>query len=101
MAFALASAGRSLDRILDALTDDDVGDQAMEYLVELGPSHAAEIAARLQDPDPVTRQQIAVILGFTGSPDASAALQAAATTDPSAEVRRAIQVAQLRLRQKK
>jgi HEAT repeat protein len=101
MAFALASAGRSLDRILDALTDDDVADQALEYLVELGPSHAAEIAARLQDPDPVTRQQIAVILGFTGSPDASAALQAAATTDPSAEVRRAIQVAQLRLRQKK
>ena len=101
MAFALASAGRSLDRILDALTDDDVGDQALEYLVELGPSHAAAIAARLQDQDPVIRQQIAVILGFTGSPDASAALQAAATTDPSAEVRGAIQVAQLRLRQKK
>ena len=101
MAFALASAGHSIDPILDALTDDDVGDQALEYLVELAPGHVAPIAARLRDQNPVIRQQIAVILGFTGSPEAVAALQAAATTDTSAEVRGAIQVAQLRLRQQK
>jgi HEAT repeat protein len=101
MAFALASAGRPLDPIVLALTDDDVGGQAIEYLVELGPTQAAAIATRMGDQDPVIRQQIAVVLGFAGGPNAASALQAAATTDPSAEVRGAIQVAQLRLRQTK
>jgi HEAT repeat protein len=99
MSFALASAGRPLDRVVDALTDDDVGGQALEYLVELAPGHAASIGARMRDQDPAVRRQIAVVLGFAGGQEAAAALQVASTTEPSAEVRGAIQVAQLRLRQ--
>jgi HEAT repeat protein len=97
MAFALASAGRDgVNRVLDALADRDRADAALAYLVELGRPHVAAVAARLGDPDPVVREQIAIALGFIGGPEAAAALKGASgESDPS--VRHAIDVAQVRV----
>jgi HEAT repeat protein len=97
MAFALASAGRDgVARVLDALTGRSRADDALAYLVELGQPHVAAIAARLGDPNPVVREQIAVALGFIGGPQAAAALKAASgESDPT--VRHAIDVAQARI----
>jgi HEAT repeat protein len=67
--------------------------------VELGSAHTAEIAARLRDPNPVVREQIAIVLGFIGGQEAAAALNAAAS-DESADVETAVSVAQLRIRQR-
>ena len=86
------------NRIFAALADRDTTDQALEYLVELGANHATEIAARLQDQNPLVREQIAIALGFIGGQEAAAALNAAAS-DENADVRFAVSVAQLRLRQ--
>ena len=64
--------------------------------MELGRPHVAAVAARLSDPNPVVREQIAVALGFIGGPEAAAALKAASgESDP--EVRHAIDVAQVRI----
>ena len=97
MAFALASAGRDgVARVLDALADRNRADDALAYLVELGQPHVAAIAARLGDPNPVVREQIAVAQGFIGGPQAAAALKAASgESDP--DVRHAIDVAQVRI----
>jgi HEAT repeat protein len=100
MSFALASAGRPIAPVIDGVLDDDLSEQALEYLVELGPTHAVDLAARLRDQDPVVRQHVAIALGFVGGPDASSALTAA-STDTNADVRNAVQVAQLRLRAEK
>jgi HEAT repeat protein len=97
MAFALASAGRDgVSRLLDALTDRDRSDDALAYLVELGQPHVKAVAARLSDPDPSVRGQIATALGFIGGPEAADALtRASGESDP--DVRQRIGVAQLRL----
>jgi len=98
MAFALASAGRAgVTRVLDALAERSRADEALAYLVELGQPHVAAVAARLSDPNPVVREQIAVALGFIGGPQAAAALTAASgESDPG--VRHAIDVAQIRIK---
>ena len=100
MAFALASAGRDgVNRVLDALADRDRSDDALAYLVELGQPHVAAVAARLSDPNPVVRGQIATALGFIGGPKAVAALKGVSgESDP--DVRKRISVAQLRLTRK-
>ena len=68
----------------------------MTYLVELGRPHVAAVAARLSDPNPFVRGQIATALGFIGGPAAVAALKGASgESDP--DVRHRIEVAQLRL----
>ena len=97
MAFALASAGRDgVNRVLDALADRDRSDDALAYLVELGHPHVAAVAARLSDPNPFVRGQIATALGFIGGPEAVAALKGASgESDP--DVQHRIEVAQLRL----
>ncbi|HSC26891.1 MAG TPA: HEAT repeat domain-containing protein [Vicinamibacterales bacterium] len=97
MAFALGSTGRPIDPIVDAVLDERVAAQALEYLAELRPERAAELGKRLRDPDPVVRRYVAIALGFIGGPDAAAAL-AAAQTETNPDVRNAIQVAQLRIR---
>ena len=56
---------------------------------------SAAVAARLSDPNPVVREQIAIALGFIGGPEAAAALKGASgESDP--DVRHAIDVAQVR-----
>ena len=98
MAFALASAGREgVNRVLDALTDRDRSDDALGYLVEIGEKHVEAVAARLSDPNPVVRGQIATALGFIGGPEAAEALNRA-NSEPDPEVRQRIGVAQLRLK---
>jgi HEAT repeat protein len=78
MAFALASAGRDgVNRVIDGLTDRDNAENALMYLVDLGRPRAAAVAARLNDPNPVVREQIAIALGFIGGPEAVAALTGA------------------------
>jgi HEAT repeat protein len=97
MAFALASAGRDgVNRVLDALGNRDRSDEALAYVVELGQSNVAAVAARLSDPDPFVRGQIATALGLIGGLEAVAALKGASgESDP--DVRRRIEVAQFRL----
>ena len=97
MAFALASAGRDgINRLLDALSDRDRSDDALEYLVELGQPHVDAVAARLSEPTPLVRGQVATALGFIGGPKAVEALtRASGETDP--DVRQRISVAQFRL----
>ena len=74
-------------------------DDALAYLVELGRPHVAAVAARLSDPNPVVRGQIAIALGFIGGPEADAALKGASgESDP--DVRKRISIAQLRLTRK-
>ena len=84
MAFALASAGRDgVNRVLDALADRDRSDEALAHLVELGQPHVAAVAARLSNPNPFVRGQIATALGFIGGPEAVAALKGASgDSDP-------------------
>jgi HEAT repeat protein len=96
MAFAMASAGgEGVNRIIDALTDRHGADMALAYLVDLGRAQAAAVTARLGDPNPAVREQIAVALGFIGGPEAAAALKGAiAESDPN--VRNAIDVASVR-----
>ena len=97
MAFALASAGREgVNRVLDALSDRDRSDDALVYVVELGQPHVAAVAARLSDPNPFVRGQIATALGFIGGPEAVAALKGV-SSESDADVRKSISVAQLRL----
>ena len=99
MAFALTRSGHPAhERIFAALADRDTTDQVLEYLVELGPKHATEIAAHLQDRNPLVREQVAIALGFIGGQEAEAALNAA-VSDENADVRMAVSVAQVRLRQ--
>jgi HEAT repeat protein len=97
MAFALASVGHGgISRVLDALSDHATSNDALAYLVELGQSHAAAVAARLNDPNHVVRAQVATALGFIGGPEAASALnRASGEADP--HVRHAIDVAQVRL----
>ena len=97
MAFALASAGRDgVNRVIDGLTDRDNAENALIYLVDLGRPRAAAVAARLNDPNPVVREQIAIALGFIGGPEAAAALTGArGEVDPT--VRNAIDVALFRV----
>ena len=97
MSFALASAGRPIAPVVDGVLDDDLSEQALEYLVEVGRTHAVDLAERLRDQNPVVRQYVAIALGFVGGPDATAALTAA-STDTNADVRNAVEVAQLRVR---
>jgi HEAT repeat protein len=96
MAFALASAGHpGVNHVIDALADRNIADNALGYLVNLGRPQAAAIAARLNDPNPVVREQIAIALGFVGGAEAAAALKGASgESDPN--VRSAIDVAAVR-----
>jgi HEAT repeat protein len=98
MAFALAAAGRPyVDRVVQAVADPELADQAMEYLVELGRAHPDALLPHLQDRDPVVRGRVAIAAGLVGSPVAEAELTRL-TTDGDPTVRRAAEVASLRLR---
>jgi HEAT repeat protein len=96
MAFALASAGKEgVSQIIDALADRAHADPALTYLIDLGQPHVSAIAARLNDPNPAVREQVAIALGFIGGPDAVAALKGA-NREGEPAVRNAIDVAVVR-----
>jgi len=96
--FALAAAGRPyVDRIVAALANDDTADQALGYLVELGHDHPELLLPHLQNAVPVVRERVAMAVGFTGGADAEAALTVL-TRDGDPAVRRAAEIAIMRLR---
>jgi HEAT repeat protein len=98
MAFALAAAGRPyVERLVQALVDDDTANQALEYLVEVGGAQPSALVPFLQHADPVVRERVAVVTGFVGDASAEAALSQL-TTDGSPSVRRAAEVALIRRR---
>jgi len=97
MIFALASAGREgVNRLIDALADRHNAENALAYLIDLGRPQTAAVAARLNDANPVVREQVAIALGFIGGPEAAAALKAA-SGEADANVRNAIDVALFRV----
>jgi HEAT repeat protein len=98
MAFALTAAGRPyMDRLVQAVVDDDTANQALEYLVEVGGAQPSGLVPFLQHADPVVRERVAVVAGFVGDASAEAALSQL-TTDGNPSVRRAAEVALIRRR---
>jgi HEAT repeat protein len=98
MAFALAAAGRPyVERIVQSLSDPDQADRAIRYLVELGQARPDVLLPHLQDRDPVVRARVAIATGLAGGPLAEGEL-ARLTSDGDPTVRRAAEVAILRLR---
>ena len=93
-AFALQKLGRNYTaRVVDAMANAKLVQQAEDYLVELGPPVATLIAPRLQEPDAGVREAVADVLGVVGDASHVAALEAAAKdADPaaSAAAKRAI-----------
>jgi HEAT repeat protein len=76
MAFALAKFGRHyVTRIVDTMDSPKMLAQAQEYLIELGPSIAKDLYARLQESEPSIRAGVAEVLGIIGGEDALTALQ--------------------------
>jgi HEAT repeat protein len=98
MAFALSIAGRPYrDHVVQALADRHLANQAIEYLVELGRAEPDALVPHLSDRDPVVRARVAIATGLVGDPQAEAALSQL-TTDGDPTVRRAADVALLRIR---
>lgn len=101
MAFALAATGRPyIERVVQALADDNLADQAIEYAVELGRSRPESLVPHLQDRDPVVRARVAMAAGVAGGPQLEAPLSQL-TTDGDPSVRRAADAALLRIRSSK
>lgn len=91
--FALQKLGRNyLEHIVAALADDDGAQQAMEYLIELGPSMQTALAAHLAAREDNVRGRVAQVLGLIGTPDVLPALESA-RLDRNEAVARAIAAA--------
>jgi HEAT repeat protein len=76
MAFALTKLGRHyVTRIVDTMDAPKMLAQAQEYLIELGPSIAKDLYARLQESEPSIRGGVAEVLGIIGGDAALPALQ--------------------------
>ncbi|HTM33192.1 MAG TPA: HEAT repeat domain-containing protein [Vicinamibacterales bacterium] len=98
MAFALAAAGRPyVERVVQAVAEPPLADQAMGYLVELGRIQPDALVPHLQDRDPVIRARVATATGLVGGQLAESELTRL-TTDGDPTVRRAAEAAMLRLR---
>lgn len=91
--FALQKLGRnSLEELVSALADDDSAPQAMDYLIELGPSIEKDLAAFLSSREDNVRGRVAQILGMIGTADALQALESA-RLDRNEAVARAVAAA--------
>jgi HEAT repeat protein len=92
--FALQKLGQNYaTRIADMLVSDKLAIQGVDALIEIGPSIAPQLYARLQESDPHMREAIADALGAIGGEDALKPLKAAAEDkDPAvaAAAKRAI-----------
>ena len=76
MAFALQKLGRNyLPRLVESMNSEKSAPQIAEYLIELGPSVAAQLTPHLQDPSPAIRGNVATVLGAIGGPATLPALQ--------------------------
>jgi HEAT repeat protein len=91
-------AGRPyLERVVQSLADGELANQAMEYAAELGRAKADALAQYLQDRDPVVRARAAIAAGFSSGPRTEAELSRL-TSDGDPSVRRAAEVALMRMR---
>jgi len=91
--FALQKLGRNyLEHIVGALADDDGAPQAMEYLIELGPSIQKELTPYLASREDNVRGRVAQVLGLVGTADVLPALEHA-RLDRNEAVARAIAAA--------
>jgi len=88
---------RGLDLLVSRLGDDLLHDQAMAYLVELGPRTIPALTEHLKDPNPRVRERIAQALGLIGDKTASPALEGT-LRDPDVNVARAAERALARIR---
>jgi HEAT repeat protein len=76
MAFALQKVGRNyLPRLVESMDSEKTAPQIADYLIELGPSVAAQLTPHLQDPSPGIRGNVATVLGAIGGAATLAALQ--------------------------
>jgi HEAT repeat protein len=97
-AFAIQRATQhGLDVIVARINDDLLFEQAMTYLVELGPSIAGPLGEHLRDPNAIVRERIAQVLGLIGGPAARTALEAT-LRDPDVNVARAAERGIARIR---
>jgi HEAT repeat protein len=78
-AFALqrAGLGQHLSPLLNAAGGDDTALQVQDYLVELGPAVAPQVAAALPAAKGEARARLIEVLAVTGGPDQVAAIEAA------------------------
>jgi HEAT repeat protein len=91
--FALQTLGRNyLEHLVSALEEDESAPQAMEYLIELGPSIAKALTPHLASREDNIRGRVAEILGIIGGPDVLPALESA-RLDRNDAVARAIAAA--------
>ena len=92
--FALQKLGQNYaTRLVDMLAGDKLIPQGVESLIELGPSIAPQLYARLQESQPDVRAAMADVLGAIGGHPALQPLQAAAQDkdpDVAAAAKRAI-----------
>jgi HEAT repeat protein len=91
------ASNRGLDTIVMRINDNVLFEQAMGYLVELGPAIAAPLSQHLKDPNAQVRERIAQALGLIGGNDAKAALEGT-LRDPDVNVSRAAERGLARIR---
>ncbi len=97
-AFAMEMAGkRGADLLISRLGSDLLHEQAMGYLVELGPRVIPPLTQNLKDPNARVRERIAQTMGLIGDDAARAALEAT-LRDPDVNVARAAERALARIR---
>jgi HEAT repeat protein len=99
MAFAQQRLGRATEtlRVIQALGDRGLRKQAQEYLIELGPSVAPDVANALGPAAPDARVALLEVLGVTGGPKEAGAVDAL-QGDRDARVAAAAQQALSRIR---
>jgi HEAT repeat protein len=91
--FALQKLGRDyLEHIVNALRRDETAPQAMEYLIELGPSIAKDLTPYLASREDNVRGRVAQVLGLIGTAEVLPALESA-RLDRNDAVARAIAAA--------
>lgn len=93
----LGAAASSLQQLVAALGNASQRPLALGYLLDLSTSVAPELAASLKDPSADVRRLVADVLGFSRSPAAVPALEAA-TKDSDPDVAAAAQQAIERLK---
>ena len=95
----LSEAGtEGLARLVEALQNPRLREQARWYLVEAAPGRTKAFARYLQDPDPLVRTTLVDALGLSDDTAAIALVQPMAS-DPDVQVARAVERALARLRQ--
>ncbi len=98
-AATLSEAGtEGLARLVEALQNPRLREQARWYLVEAAPGRTQAFARYLQDPDPLVRTTLVDALGLSDDTAAIALVQPMAS-DPDVQVARAVERALARLRQ--